>query len=124
MAPKNQGGGERPGESSELNQLIKKTWGSIDNFVSQFNAETAGVQGSGWGWLVYNKQTKVLEYRSTANQDLITDIQGDLKPLMNVDIWEHAFYIDYKNNKVDFLKNIWQVVNWKKIEERLADAKK
>ena len=45
-------------------------------------------------------------------------------PLLNIDIWEHAFYIDYKSAKPDFLKNIWQVVNWKKVEERLADAKK
>jgi Fe-Mn family superoxide dismutase len=125
LAPLKEGGGVRPDESkSELNRLIKNSWGSLDNFITQFNAETAGIQGSGWGWLVYNKRTQSLEYRATANQDLITDLQADIIPLLTIDIWEHAFYIDYKNNKADFLKDIWKVVNWNKIESRLAEARK
>jgi Fe-Mn family superoxide dismutase len=63
--------------------------------------------------LIYNKQTKGLEFRATANQDLITDQQpAGITPLMNIDIWEHAFYIDYKHAKADFLKDIWKIVNW------------
>ena len=104
--------------------MIKHSWGSIDAFIASFNAETAAIQGSGWGWLVYNKATKGLEYRASSNQDLITDQQpGGLVPLLNIDIWEHAFYIDYKHAKADFLKDIWKVVNWQRIEKRLADAK-
>ena len=125
LAPLKEGGGVRPDENkSDLAKLIKGSWGSLDNFITQFNGETAAIQGSGWGWLVYNKKTHNLEYRATANQDLITDLQADITPLLTIDIWEHAFYIDYKNNKADFLKEIWKVVNWHKIEQRLADAKK
>ena len=74
---------------------------------------------------MYNKNTKALEFRASANQDLITDQQpAGLIPLLNIDIWEHAFYIDYKHAKADFLKNVWQVVNWDKVEERLTQALK
>mgnify|MGYP001100196030 CR=1 FL=1 len=58
------------------------------------------------------------------NQDIVTDIHADLVPLLTIDAWEHAFYLDYQSAKPDFLKNIWKVVNWKMIEKRLADAKK
>lgn len=96
----------------------------MDNFINHFSAETTGIQGSGWGWLVYNKATKQLEYKATANQDLITDSYAGHIPLLTVDVWEHAFYLDYKHAKGDFVKEIWKVVNWKKIEQRLAEAKK
>ena len=125
LAPVAQGGGVRPGDNSHLTKLIKATWGSYDAFQASFSAETAAIQGSGWGWLVYNKQTKNLEYRASANQDLITDQQPNgLVPLLNIDIWEHAFYIDYKHAKADFLKDIWKVVNWQRVESRLAEATK
>jgi superoxide dismutase, Fe-Mn family len=125
LAPTKAGGGERPGDKAELTKLIKATWGSYDAFISAFNTETAGIQGSGWGWLVYNRGTKSLEYRASANQDLITDQQPTgLVPLLNIDIWEHAFYIDYKHAKADFLKDIWKVVNWQKVEHRLNEAHK
>jgi len=58
------------------------------------------------------------------NQDLITDINTSLVPLMNIDIWEHAFYLDYKSAKADFMKEVWKIVNWKNVEKRLAAAKK
>ena len=125
LAPAKQGGGVRPGDDSPLTKLVKASWGSYDAFIQTFNAETAAIQGSGWGWLVYNKATKGLEYRASANQDLITDQQpGGLVPLLNIDIWEHAFYIDYKHAKADFLKEVWQVVNWAKVEQRLVEATK
>ena len=125
LAPTNVGGGQRPGDNSELTKLIKATWGSYDAFISSFNSETASIQGSGWGWLVYNRSTKSLEYRASVNQDLITDQQPTgLVPLLNIDIWEHAFYIDYKHAKADFLKDIWKVVNWQRVEQRLKDATK
>jgi len=103
--------------------MIAKEWGSIDNFIQMFNTNTTAIQGSGWGWLVYNKNTKVLEYHTTANQDIINDQQPHLAPLLNIDIWEHAFYIDYKNAKGDFMKEIWKVVNWNKMSERLKAVK-
>ena len=74
---------------------------------------------------MYNPQTNGLEFRASFNQDFITEqAPAGIVPIFNIDIWEHAFYIDYKSAKVDFLKEIWKVVNWQKIEERFADAKK
>lgn len=125
LAPVARGGGQLPGADSDLGKAITHAWGSIDKFIADFNAETAAIQGSGWGWLVYNPQTNGLEFRSSFNQDFITEqAPAGLVPLFNIDIWEHAFYIDYKSAKVDFLKEIWKVVNWKKIEERYNDARR
>ena len=73
LAPQKQGGGKVPADGSNIARLIKQQWGSFDAFVAVFNSETAQIQGSGWGWLVYNKNSKALEFRATANQDLITD---------------------------------------------------
>ena len=112
LAPVAQGGGVKPAEGSELSQMIKQQWGSYENFITFFNAESASIQGSGWGWLVYCKSSKSLEYRSSVNQDLITDVQSDLVPLMNIDVWEHAYYLDYKHARADFLKEVWKIVNW------------
>lgn len=82
------------------------------------NTKTAGIQGSGWGWLGYNPSSKVLEVVTTANQDpLLTHI-----PIIGIDIWEHAFYLDYQNVKVDYLKNIWKVINWEEAQKRLQAA--
>lgn len=72
--------------------------------------------------MVYQKNSKSLEFRPSYNQDLITDYQGDLVPLMNIDVWEHAWYLDYKHVKADYLKEIWKVVNWNRVEQRLKAA--
>jgi Fe-Mn family superoxide dismutase len=72
---------------------------------------------------VYNKATKVLEYHPTPNQDNVKDNNANHIPLLTIDIWEHAFYIDYKNVKGDFMKEIWKVVNWEKVSQRLKEAK-
>ena len=103
--------------------MINATWGGYDSFIGNFNANTAAIQGSGWGWLVFHKGSKSLEFRPSYNQDLITDGQADLVPLLNVDVWEHAWYLDYKHVKADYLKEIWKVVDWKRVEQRLKDAK-
>ncbi|RUS29547.1 Manganese/iron superoxide dismutase [Jimgerdemannia flammicorona] len=142
LAPKKQGGGEHP--KGSLLSAIQKDFGSLDNFVTQFNTQTAAVQGSGWGWLVgyplfwrgkwigsrwvwrllqwvangYNKAAKRLEIATTANQDPLLN----LTPLLGVDVWEHAYYLQYKNVRPDYLKAIWEVVNWKTVAERYAKA--
>lgn len=112
-----------PEEGSELHKYIIKGWGTLDNFIEVFNARTASIQGSGWGWLVYNKQKDAVSFRATANQDLITDLNPNLVPLINIDIWEHAYYLDYKNSRPGYLESLWKIVNWRKAEERLLAAK-
>ncbi|KAF7800206.1 hypothetical protein EIP86_011453 [Pleurotus ostreatoroseus] len=79
------------------------------------NATTAGIQGSGWGWLGFNPSTAKLEIVTTPNQDpLLTHV-----PIIGIDIWEH-----YKNVKADYLKAIWNVVNFQEAEKRFVDATK
>ncbi|KAI9139269.1 Manganese/iron superoxide dismutase [Paraphysoderma sedebokerense] len=102
---------------------INRDFGSLDKLVAKFNAQTAAVQGSGWGWLGFNKETKRLQITATANQDPLEATTG-LVPLLGVDVWEHAYYLQYKNARPDYLKAIWQIVNWKNVAERLAAAQK
>ena len=123
LAPKSNGGGERPSDSGKFGKAVAKTWGSFDNLISDFNARSAPLQGSGWGWIAYDKNAGALCYTQTFNQDLISEKAG-LVPLLNVDMWEHAYYLDYKNARPDFLNNIWDVVNWQKVEERYNEATK
>ncbi|KAF8159008.1 manganese superoxide dismutase [Pholiota molesta] len=101
-----------------LKSAIDKTFGSLDNLKKEFNATTAGIQGSGWGWLGVNPTTKILEITTTANQDpLLTHA-----PVIGVDIWEHAFYLQYKNVKADYLAAIWNVINFEEAEARYVEA--
>ncbi|CAD7695432.1 unnamed protein product [Ostreobium quekettii] len=107
--------------SGELAAAVEAQWGSLDAFIAKFNASTAAVQGSGWGWLAYNKTAGILEIAATKNQDPLV-LQG-LVPLLGVDVWEHAYYLQYKNKRPDYLKAVWNVVNWKDVAERYAAAK-
>ena len=124
LAPVSQGGGALPDPGTGLHTMMTEEWGSIENFQQLFNSRTALVQGSGWGWLLYNKNTGALNYRTTSNQDTPMDISPVLVPLLTIDVWEHAYYLDYKNLRPVFLKNMWQIINWKKVAERLEAAKK
>ena len=121
LAPKTAGGGERPSESGAFGKEVLKTWGSFDNLIKDFNARTTGIMGSGWGWICWDTNMKTLRYTQSKDQDLITEQPG-LVPLLNVDVWEHAYYLDYKNSRPEFLKNIWDVVNWLKVEKRFNEA--
>jgi len=105
-------------KNGDLKTLILARWKTVEDFQKDFNTTTAGIQGSGWGWLGYNKSSKSLEIATTPNQDPLLN----LVPLIGVDIWEHAFYLQYKNVKVDYLKAIWSVINWDEAESRLKEA--
>ncbi|KAK9695321.1 Superoxide dismutase [Mn], mitochondrial [Basidiobolus ranarum] len=117
LAPVKQGGGEPP--KGDLSDAITRDFGSLEQFSKQFNAQTAAVQGSGWGWLGYNKAKQSLQIQTTQNQDVLTD----LVPLLGIDVWEHAYYLQYKNVRPDYLTEIWKVVNWKNVAERYANAR-
>lgn len=118
LAPKNQGGGEPP--KGDLAELINKQWGSLDKFIEKFNAITAPVQGSGWGWLAYCKEAKIIFITTTSNQDPLSSLKPTFVPLLGIDVWEHAYYLQYKNVRADYLKAVWQVVNWSNVSERLS----
>lgn len=123
LAPIKEGGGVVPDEASEFRIMLEREWGSIKNFQEDFTKQTIGVQGSGWGWLLYNKGNDSLEYRQTPNQDTPADLGSDYIPLMTIDVWEHAYYLDYKNMRPTFLQEMWKIINWQKIEQRFNDAK-
>jgi len=95
LAPVGKGGGELPKEGSALEKAISKSFGSMDDMITHFSANTGAVQGSGWGWLAYNKTTKEVEFRTTFNQDRLVDQGAYLVPILTIDIWEHAYYVDY-----------------------------
>nr|ACU52584.1 manganese superoxide dismutase [Lantana camara] len=114
LAPVRAGGGEPP--KGSLGSAINNTFGSLEALIQKMNAEGAGVQGSGWVWLALDKELKRLAVETTANQDpLVT--KGPLVPLLGIDVWEHAYYLQYKNVRPDYLKNIWKVMNWKYASE-------
>ncbi|CAD6893901.1 unnamed protein product [Tilletia controversa] len=119
LAPKNKDGGHLP-SGGELSKAIERDFGSLDKLKEKFNAQLAGIQGSGWGWLGYNKATGTLDIATTANQDPLLA----LTPLIGIDAWEHAYYLQYKNVKVDYFKAIWEVINYKEAEKRLISAQK
>ncbi|CAE7694588.1 SOD2 [Symbiodinium sp. KB8] len=118
LAPPNKGGGGEP--TGKVGELIQQQWGSFEAFKKDFNARTAAVQGSGWGWLGLNKESGKLAIATCANQDPLSTT--GLVPLLGIDVWEHAYYLQYKNVRPDYLNAIWNVVNWGNVEERMGAA--
>ncbi|KAK9449202.1 Manganese/iron superoxide dismutase [Limtongia smithiae] len=115
LAPKSAGGGELLGASSPLTKAIEAKYGSYDKLIGSMNTALAAIQGSGWSWVVKNSATGEIEIINKANQDAVT---GPYIPLIGIDAWEHAYYLQYKNVKVDYFKAIWNVINWKEAEKR------
>ncbi|KAI9050145.1 hypothetical protein LZ554_006286 [Drepanopeziza brunnea f. sp. 'monogermtubi'] len=99
----------------KLSAALAARWGSVEKFQEKFNATLLGLKGSGWGWLVQDVESGILEITTSKDQDIVP---AGKKPLLGVDMWEHAYYLQYLNDKASYAKGIWQVVNWKKIEER------
>jgi Fe-Mn family superoxide dismutase len=111
------GGAKEPG--SDLKSAIEGSWKDVNEFKDRMNAAGAGRFGSGWAWLIVNKDKK-LELISTANQD--TPIPLGAKAVIGVDVWEHAYYLKYQNRRADYLKAWWNVVNWDKANENFKKA--
>ncbi|EYE62946.1 superoxide dismutase [Mn] 1, mitochondrial [Bacteroides fragilis str. S6L5] len=118
LAPIGRGGGTPP--KHELLKLIERFWGTFDNFLKNFIEFAAPIQGSGWAWLAFCPKKRELMLHATVNQDPLEATTGKL-PLLGVDVWEHAYYLQYKNVRLDYLKAIPQIINWGYIEERFSD---
>ena len=118
LAPVSKGGGHLP--EGDLASMIDRDFGSFDSFKEKLSAASTAIQGSGWGWLGYSKNLKRLEIATCANQDPLS--AQNLFPLLGIDVWEHAYYLQYKNVRADYVQAIWKIFNWKGIEERLSKA--
>ena len=104
---------------AELKEAIEDKFGSVDSFKEKFEAAAAGRFGSGWAWLVVGNDG--LEIVSTPNQD--NPVMDGKTPVFGVDVWEHAYYLKYQNRRPEYLSNIWNVVNWEKVNELYQEAK-
>jgi Fe-Mn family superoxide dismutase len=114
----------KSGEASgALKSAIERDFGSLEQLQTRMSAQSVAVQGSGWGWLGFNKQSKKLEIATCPNQDPLEATTG-LVPLFGIDVWEHAYYLQYKNVRPDYVKAIWNIANWHDISERFAAANK
>nr|AEI98601.1 superoxide dismutase [Thermochaetoides thermophila] len=117
LAPASREGGGEP--DGALKKAIEADFGSFETFRKQMNAALTGIQGSGWAWLAKDKDSGNLAIVTRANQDPVT---GQLVPLMGIDAWEHAYYLQYENRKAEYFEAIWNVINWKTVAQRFEKA--
>ena len=120
LAPASSPDAQIGASAPKLSDAITSTWGSVDAFRAAFAAALLGIQGSGWGWLVKEAGTGQLRIITLANQEAV--VVGDI-PLLGVDMWEHAYYLQYLNGKAAYVENIWKVINWKTAEARFLGAR-
>ena len=111
LSPK---GGGMP--HKDLQEVLEKSFGSVENFKQQFTTQALGQFGSGWAWLVKTADGQ-LKIQSTANAD--TPLKHGHTPLLTCDVWEHAYYIDYRNARPEYLKAFWNLINWDFLSQNL-----
>jgi len=104
--------------SAELKALIEKKWGSVDKFLDDFVAQATANFGSGWTWLVKSGDNLSILNTSNADNALKTNYQA----LLTVDIWEHAYYIDYRNLRASYLQNFTKIINWDFVNQNLKNG--
>jgi superoxide dismutase, Fe-Mn family len=120
MAPHDKASKTKP--SAQLEGLIKKSFGSMDEMKAKFEAQAApgAVFGSGWVWVCVNKKGDELKIVGTPNQDnpLMKGVTDEIMfPILGLDVWEHAYYLKYQNRRPEYVSNWWNVVNWDKVSE-------
>jgi Fe-Mn family superoxide dismutase len=103
--------------NGQLAKAIDETFGSFDEFKKQFTQSAATLFGSGWCWLAKNKDGK-LEIMNTGNADL--PMKQNKKAILTCDVWEHAYYIDYRNVRANYIENFWKLINWETAESHFS----
>ncbi|XP_066985409.1 superoxide dismutase [Mn], mitochondrial-like isoform X3 [Macrobrachium rosenbergii] len=114
------GGGEPSGSVADA---INAEFGSFQAFKDKFSAASVGVKGSGWGWLGYCPKNDKVAVATCQNQDPLQLTHG-LVPLLGLDVWEHAYYLQYKNLRADYVKAFFNVIDWSNVNERYENARK
>lgn len=111
--------------SGALAQAIDSTFGGFDAFKTKFSEAAAGRFGSGWSWLIVDGNKK-LAVTSTPNQDnpLMDVAENKGTPILGLDVWEHAYYLNYQNRRPDYIAAFWNVINWQEVSSRFAAATK
>ncbi len=102
----------------QIESVISSNFGSFDSFKEKFNAAATSRFGSGWAWLVQDKSGK-FEITSTANQD--SPLMEGKKPVLGLDVWEHAYYLKYQNRRPEYIAAWWNVVNWDAVNKQLSE---
>jgi Fe-Mn family superoxide dismutase len=109
--------------TGELADAIKSDFGSFDTFKDQFSSAAASRFGSGWAWLIVTADG--LKVTSTPNQDNplmdVAEVKGT--PILGLDVWEHAYYLNYQNRRPDYISAFWNVINWDEVSKRFTEAK-
>lgn len=108
--------------SSSFKAQVEKDFGSLESFLKEFKAAASALFGSGWAWIVFNKKADKLEILKTSNAANPLVMEG-VVPICVVDVWEHAYYIDYRNDRVSYLDQVLSVLNWKFMSENYDSIK-
>jgi superoxide dismutase, Fe-Mn family len=103
----------------KIKEAIEKKFGSFEKFKEEFTNSSLNLFGSGWAWLVMNKN-KEIEITTTSNQD--SPISEGKFPLLTIDVWEHAYYLKYQNRRADYISAFFNVINWERVEENYAKS--
>ncbi|MCX7696360.1 MAG: superoxide dismutase [Bacteroidales bacterium] len=108
--------GGRPLPDGEFAKIFLKQWGSMDNFKKEFKEAALSVFGSGWAWLIVDKDKK-LKITTTPNQDnpLMSVVSDRGYPILGLDVWEHAYYLKYQNRRAEYVENFFNVINWEQV---------
>ncbi|MCB9264849.1 MAG: superoxide dismutase [Lewinellaceae bacterium] len=116
-------GGGQPSERMNIHKAIMRDFGSFDKFKEQFSNAAATRFGSGWAWLCVDKNDKLF-ITDTPNQDNPLMDLADKKgtPILGLDVWEHAYYLNYQNRRPDYISAFWNVINWDQVTQNYNDA--
>lgn len=112
---------EQQKPSDQLMHQIRGDFTDLSDLIEQMNQAAISIQGSGWAWLGYGKKSRKLAVATCANQDPLA-LKG-LIPLFGIDVWEHAYYLQYKSARANYVQKIWEIVNWSNVSSRFEKAK-
>lgn len=107
---------ENNAPNGKIADLINRDFKSFEDFKDEFSKKSAGLFGSGWVWLSLNTEGKLEISQEQNAQNPIT--KGNI-PLLTIDVWEHAYYLDYQNRRAEYIEKFWSIINWKEVEKRL-----